>query len=166
MWYIISIIISSIVSIFFSGKIIAMIMKILMRFDIASSADISGIWDATFEYPTENDKLVYTEVIELKQRFGNIMGYIISDSKNYDELKEYMNNHPLSRARVRVKASLNDNRFFTGVWFHPIEQFRFHGAFQMILSGNTLEMTGMWIGYREIDGHIKSRKWSWKKRKQ
>ena len=157
MWItIIGCIISSIISVLLSDKIIAGINNVLIKLGLSKSIDISGIWKATFEIGKGSKMTEYVEIIKLKNRLGIIWGHIYPHSENYGALQECMQQEPL-----RLKGNLVDNRFFTGYWYHPIESYRFHGSYQMLLVGNMKEMEGQWIGYSESGGTIDCGKWKW-----
>lgn len=159
MWsVIVGCIISSIISVLLSDKIIDGVTKILIKLGLSKKADISGIWKASFEIKKGNKKTEYTEIIKLDNRLGVVWGRIYPHADNYEALKSNMENKPL-----RVKGSLADNRFFTGFWYHPIENYRFHGSYQMLIDGNMKQMDGQWIGYSESGKIIDHGRWSWEK---
>lgn len=159
MWItIICCVISSIISVLLSDKIITGINKVLIRLGLSKSADISGLWRATFEIGKGAKKAEYTEIIELQNRLGIVWGHIYPHADNYAALQEHMEHKPL-----RLKGSLADNRFNTGYWYHPIESYRFHGSYQLLIAGNLREMEGQWIGYSESGKMIDYGKWKWDK---
>lgn len=151
---IISAIISAIISVILSDKIIQGINIIFMKLGLSPNGNISGVWEAHFEI----EKTEYIEIIRLKNRLGIIWGRIEPHELNYSELQSYMNQKPL-----RIKGSLTDNRFFTGYWYHPIENYRFHGSFQLSIEGSMKKMNGQWIGYSISEKEIINGKWTWKK---
>lgn len=155
---IIGCIISSIISVMLSDVILTGFTKVLIKLGLSKKADVSGIWKATFVVGKGTKKVEYIEVVKLRPRLGMILGYIYPHEENYSELQNYMNKKPL-----RVKGSITDNRFFTGYWYHPIEHYRFHGSFQLLLNGNLKKMDGQWIGYSESGKLIDSGKWLWEK---
>lgn len=152
---IIGIIISAIVSAMFSESILQGIGLMLSKIDLPKQAVIEGVWKAEFTL-NENDTIVtYKEKIKLIKRLGKIYGYNNPDPENHDLLKKVENKNPL-----RLTGNLVDNRYFTGVWFHPNRKSRFHGSFQLLfeLSGN--KMAGNWTGYSESKNIIDSGKWT------
>ena len=159
MWLvIISIIISSIISVLLSDKIIKSLNSVLFKLGLTKKANISGIWKATFEYGIRGAKQEFTEVVLIDGRFGLVIGNIIPHHENYSALAEHANKKPL-----RVKGNIVDNIFFTGFWYHPMENHRFHGSFQLIISGTLDRMDGQWIGYSESRKTIQCGKWTWVK---
>jgi hypothetical protein len=159
MWEVIlGCIVSSIISVLLSDKIIDGIQKALFQLGLSKNVDISGLWKADFEIGRGEKKKTYTEIIGLNNRLGVIWGHISPDSKNYYDLKLYMEKKPL-----RVKGSLADNRFFTGFWYHPIENCRFHGSYQLLIDRHLTHMEGLWIGYSESGKVIDCGKWIWNK---
>ena len=151
-------IISSVISVLLSDKIIDGITKILIKLGLSKKADISGLWRANFEMGKGHRKVTYTEIIKLDNRLGVVWGHISPHQDNYDKLKKHMDNKPL-----RVKGSVADNRFFTGFWYHPIESYRFHGSYQLLIDGSLRHMDGQWIGYSESGKIIDYGKWTWEK---
>ena len=145
MWItILGIIISSIISVILSDKIIFAFDRLFIRLGISKTSNIAGLWKATFAMGYGKNKKVFIEIILLKKRFGTIYGYIANDTRNYKTLQSVMNKTPL-----RLKGFLSDNRYFTGFWYHPIETYRYHGSFQLLLEPNFIKMNGQWIGYSE-----------------
>lgn len=159
MWdVIIGCIISSVISVLLSDKIITSITKVLVKLGLSKKADISGIWKATFEIGKRSKKIEYIEIIKLNNRLGIVWGHVHPHKDNYTVLQKYMGKKPL-----RVKGSLVDNRFFTGYWYHPIENYRFHGSYQLLIDGDLRHMEGQWIGYSESGKIIDCGKWVWEK---
>ena len=159
MWLtILGMIISSVISVILSDKIIFGIHRIFVRFGISRNSDMTGLWKATFTTGKGNAKKEYVEIIFLKKRFGTIYGNIADDTRNYPKLHSVMKRNP-----IRIKGFLADNRYFTGFWYHPIETYRFHGSFQMIIDGGFSNMYGQWIGYSESEQKIANGSWKWEK---
>jgi len=159
MWItILGMIISSIVSVILSDKIIFGIDRLFVRLGISKYSHITGLWKATFVMGYGKNKTEYTEIILLKKRFGTIYGYIANDSRNYTRLQSVMKQEPL-----RIKGFISDNRYFTGFWYHPIETYRYHGSFQLLIESNFIKMNGQWIGYSEHKQEIDNGLWIWEK---
>ena len=159
MWLtILGMIISAVVSVILSDKIIFGLHRIFVRLGVSRSSDVTGLWKATFSMGTGKTKEEYVEIIFLKNRFGTIYGNIADDSRNYLKLHSVMARNP-----IRLKGFLEDNRYFTGFWYHPIETYRYHGSFQMIIDGDFSHMQGQWIGYSESNHKITNGMWIWEK---
>lgn len=159
MWItILGMIISSVISVILSDKIIFALDRLFIRLGISKSSNITGLWKATFIMGYGKNKKEFEEIILLKRRFGTIYGYIISDTRNYKRLQSVMDKNPL-----RIKGFLSDNRYFTGFWYHPIETYRYHGSFQLIIEPNFIKMNGQWIGYSESKQIINNGAWIWEK---
>ncbi len=159
MWEtILGIIISSVVSVMLSDRIIFGLHSIFVKLGISKKSDISGLWKATFIIGTGKSKVEYIEIVLLKSRFGTIYGNIANDNRNYPKLHAIMKRNP-----IRIKGFLSDNRFFTGFWYHPIETYRFHGSYQLIIDGEFKQMRGQWIGYSESNHKIANGTWIWEK---
>lgn len=126
----------------------------MLKIGVLKDVDLSGRWQAIF-YVGKEQK--YTEIIELRYRVGLLIGKIVNDDRNYDLLKNKIKN-PL-----RVKGCVNDNRYFTGFWYHPIETYRNHGSYQMLIYPNAEKMEGQWIGFSETSHIISHGKWVWLK---
>lgn len=157
--YIIGIVISAVISALFSESILRGIALFLAKFDLPSQSSIEGIWAASFSMTDEQGVTkTYSEKIKIFKRLGNIYGYNVPDSNNHDLLKTVENKKPL-----RIRGSLVDNRYFTGVWFHPSNQSRFHGSYQLLLNLSSDKMEGVWTGYSETSNCIESGNWIWNK---
>jgi hypothetical protein len=117
---------------------------------------ISGIWKASFLYGKSDD--VHIEVIEISVFMGTIVGRIVPHALNEGAAKRTENNRPL-----RMRGSVKDNRFFTGIWFHPERRSHHHGAFDLIIRQNNWRMEGMWLGYSETKNVIETGRWTWER---
>lgn len=154
MWAtILGIIVSSIVSVLLSDKIISALQLVLYKFGVKRDVSLSGIWLATFSMREGQD---YLEVIELKQRFKRVTGKIVNDNRNYKRLQKYMSLNPL-----RLRANFTDNQYLTGFWFHPIEHNRHFGTFQLIYNSDEDTLEGIWVGFSNTTRTIDSGKWKW-----
>ncbi|WP_305133701.1 hypothetical protein [uncultured Clostridium sp.] len=159
MWItILGMFISSVVSVILSDKIIFALDRLFIRLRISKSSNITGLWKATFIMGYGKTKKEFEEIIFLKKKFGTIYGYIADDTRNYERLQTVMNKEPL-----RLKGFLSDNRYFTGFWYHPIETYRYHGSFQLLIKPNFIKMEGQWIGYSESKQIINNGAWIWEK---
>lgn len=159
MWLtILGMIISAVVSVILSDKIIFGLHRIFVKLGVSRNSDVTGLWKATFSMETGKTKDEYVEIIFLKNRFGTIYGNIANDSRNYPRLHTVMSKNP-----IRLKGFLADNRYFTGFWYHPIETYRYHGSFQMIIDGSFSHMQGQWIGYSDSNQKITNGMWIWEK---
>lgn len=152
---ILGMLVSSVISVIFSDTIIQGIRKTLFHFGILKDINLSGTWIATFYM---NNKKAYQEVIKLHHKVGLVFGYIEPDSRNYEKLQQVMYKKPM-----RIKGSINDNRYFTGFWYHPIEQYRHHGSYQLLIHSTAIKMEGQWIGFSETSKIISHGKWEWEK---
>ncbi len=158
---ILGILISSIISVILSEQILSFVGSLMMKIGIKPRVNLNGIWRAIFTIrkdEREESEVSYNEIIRLKSSFGRVYGYIEPDERNYEDLKEHMNDRPL-----RLKAELLDNRYLTGFWYHPIQTNRTQGTFQMILYPDTKEMRGLWMGYSVSGNVIEDGEWVWKK---
>ena len=159
MWAtILGMVISSIVSVILSDKILFGIQRLFIRLGVSRKSDITGLWRATFSVGSGKSRQEYVEIILLKNRFGTTYGNIVNDNRNYKKLYSVMEKKP-----IRLKGFISDNRYFTGFWYHPIETYRFHGSFQLIIDGSFSNMQGPWIGYSESNQKISNGTWIWEK---
>jgi len=157
--FIIGVVISAIISALFSESILRGIALFLAKFDLPSQSSIEGIWEASFSMSDEHGvEKRYKEKIKIVKRLGNIYGYNVPDSNNHELLKTVESKKPL-----RIRGSVVDNRYFTGVWFHPSKKSRFHGSYQLLLNLSGDKMEGVWTGYRESSNCIESGNWLWNK---
>ena len=152
---ILSAIISALLSLVFADQMKGFIFGVASTVGIFKTVNMTGVWRCTFDY---NEKS-YVEIISIKQ-FGNrIVGKIEYDHENYDAVKKVMDKHPL-----RLTGTVADSRYITGFWYHPIEQNRYHGAFQMILEPNVSHAEGKWVGMSKTANAIESGKWVFEKK--
>jgi hypothetical protein len=156
---IIGIIVSAVISGIFSESIVQGIGKLLSKIDLPQKADIEGVWDVEFSMREGKKVICFRETIKVVKRLGIIYGYNIPDLNNHALLKTLEHNKPL-----RIRASLIDNRYITGTWFHPDRKSRFHGSFQLLLGLSGDKMNGLWAGYRESTNSIDSGSWKWVQR--
>ena len=135
-------IISILIALILDEPIKGWLTPVVARFGVRRNQGISGVWLATFKYRSGHSIEEYSEVIEVKTLFGLTVGRIIPHELNYPRLKSVEATKP-----VRVRGYFQDNHYFTGIWYHPLERYRYHGAFQLILDQSGVEMKGKWIGY-------------------
>lgn len=156
--FIIGIIISTIISATYSETILQVLGQLLSKIDLPTQADIEGVWKVEFTVIENEIEVTFQETIKIKKRLGIIFGYSIPDTSNLELLKNLVNNKSL-----RIRGKLVDNRYLTGVWFHPNRRARFHGSFQLLvgLSGNN--MSGSWLGFSETKNMIDSGSWKFVK---
>jgi hypothetical protein len=117
---------------------------------------VTGQWKATFTYGPSDETFV--EAIEISSLFGVFVGRVIPHADTYPELKRNEKSKPL-----RLRGEVKDNRYFTGVWFHPLRRSHFHGAFELLIHQNGEQMNGMWLGYSERKNTIESGDWTWER---
>lgn len=117
---------------------------------------VKGLWLATF-YHGQSQK-PYVEAIEISKLFGVVVGRIVPHPDNHLAAKKVEQKHPL-----RLRGSVQDNRYFTGIWFHPNRRSHVHGAFNVIIFQDNEHMNGLWLGYSERQNAIESGKWSWQR---
>lgn len=155
MWItILGIIISSIISVILSDEIIHGINIIFAKIGISKHSYINGRWKATYIMKSGKTEVKYVENIILKKKINTIYGYVV---KNIND-KQIDTNPPL-----RLKGFILDNRYFTGIWYHPTELSRYHGAYQLLIDPNFIQMNGQWIGYNETKQTIENGIWEWEK---
>lgn len=156
---IISAIISSIISVILSDKIIFGIESVFIHLRIYRPAKLTGTWKATFIIGHGKNKTQYTDTILLKKRFGTIYGYIC------DSASHHSSSHPIrtSEMPLRLKSTLSDNRYLTGMWYHKEPINRYHGSFQLLIDPSFTKMRGQWIGFSEKEQIIDGGSWTWER---
>lgn len=152
--WIIGPIISVIVTLLVSEPIKNWLAPFVSKFGVRKDDGINGRWQATFFYGP--DKKEYREAIEVSTLLGVIVGRIFPHSENYDGLKTVEAQKP-----VRLRGTVKDNRYFTGVWFHPKRRSHYHGAFHLLIDTHNERMNGSWLGYSESKNVIESGEWRW-----
>jgi hypothetical protein len=135
------------------------LLPILAAIGTKDRQGITGVWRATFLFGTPRQS--YVEHIELRHRFGVIVGRIIPSPENYAAAKAVENRRPL-----RVRGVLKDNLFFSGVWFHPAVRSHHTGTFDLLVNRDNDTMTGHWLGYSEGRHAIESEQWLWQRADQ
>jgi len=117
---------------------------------------VTGKWLATFTFgPSQTE---YTELIEVRSLFGSFVGRILPSEHNHANAA-----HSAGEKPIRVRGTMKDNRFFTGVWMHPNKRSHHHGAFNLILKLDGNHMEGYWMGYSERQSTIDRGEWRWKR---
>jgi hypothetical protein len=117
---------------------------------------ISGRWIAVFSHGPQEAE--YVEVIEISSLFGQLVGRVVPDKRNYPALREVDKVRPL-----RLRGTIKDNRYFTGIWFHPVRRSHHHGAFELLLNVDGESMDGLWLGYSETKNTIQTGRWAWRR---
>jgi hypothetical protein len=117
---------------------------------------ITGLWKATFYYGSP--EVAHVQVIEISSLFGSFVGRIVPHRLNEGAAKLTESARPL-----RVRGTVKDNRFFTGVWFHPGRRSHHHGAFDLIIRQNNALLEGMWLGYSETKNVTEVGRWVWER---
>jgi hypothetical protein len=148
--------ISMVLTLLFSDRIKQGLMPLIMRLNSSEKRGIEGKWVATFSLSVDDNVSHFTEVIQINQSFGMVIGHIVPDPRNYEQLHSVEAQKPL-----RIRGELVDNRYLTGTWFHPIEIQRYHGAFQLLLSPSGDRMNGRWIGFSESMNQVDIGEWIW-----
>lgn len=72
---ILGMLISAIVSVILSDKIIFGIDRLFIRLGISKSSNITGLWKATFVMGYGKDKMEYIEIISLKKIWNYLWSY-------------------------------------------------------------------------------------------
>jgi hypothetical protein len=115
---------------------------------------VTGRWEAVFHHSSRAEP--YRELIEVSFLFGAVVGRIVPSDINHEDAKNIEKDKPL-----RIRGSIKDHRFFTGVWFHPSRRSHHHGAFDLIIRQDNDRMDGLWLGYSESSNNIESGRWEW-----
>lgn len=146
----VSAIISTVLSLLFTDQIKGLFSGLFIKIGFSKGVNLNGIWKCSFVY---NGK-TYVEIVKIKQIGNRATGRIEPDSENYDALKKVMYNKPL-----RLTGIITGERYFTGYWYHPIETYRYHGAFQLIVRPDDRNAEGIWVGFSRTANRIESGKW-------
>ncbi len=154
--FIVGPVVAVIVTLTVSEPLKTRLAPIVARFGSKKEEGITGKWLATFYYG--KDETPYTEAIEVSGLLGNFVGHIIPNDKNHADLKQIENTKPL-----RLRGEVKDNRFFTGIWFHPNRHNHHRGAFKLLINTNNEVIKGVWLGYSESKNVVESGRWEWKR---
>lgn len=154
---------------FVFGPIVAVVITLLVseplkdrlaplvtRLGSKKEEGVTGLWKATFYYGSPEVKFV--QAIEISTLFGSVVGRIVPHRLNEDSAKRTESDRPL-----RVRGTVKDNRFFTGIWFHPERRSHHHGAFDLLIRQSNAQMEGVWLGYSESKNVIESGRWVWER---
>jgi hypothetical protein len=115
---------------------------------------IKGRWKATFYYG--DDETPHNELIQISILLGSVVGHVLSHPDGHDQGSKNNRFIPL-----RLRGNIKDNRYFTGVWFHPHSRSRHHGAFELLIDVSNTAMSGVWLGYNEKHNVVASGRWVW-----
>lgn len=130
------------------------LLPLLTIWGSKKSEGVIGVWRAEFFFGDEQNS--YVEIVELKHRFGLIVGRIVPSDENYPALRKVEHDKPL-----RVRGAVRDNQFFSGTWFHPLRRSHHTGTFDLLLNRGNFRMEGQWLGYSERRNQIESQAWVW-----
>lgn len=155
---ILGIIISVLVSFIFSEQLKRGLGLLLSKIDLPSNADIEGLWIAEFTMVEGGSTKTFKEAVLLKKRLGVVYGYNVQHKLNHELLSSVASKKP-----IRIRANIVDNRFLTGIWYHPQRGSRYHGAFQLLIRTSGSQMEGNWTGFRESKNIISAGEWNWEK---
>lgn len=154
--FIIGPVVAVIVTLLVSEPLKTRLAPIVSRFGSKKQEGITGKWKTTFFYG-ENE-VEYVEVLELSALLGNIVGHVIPHELNHKELKKVESEKPL-----RLRGEIKDNRFLTGIWFHPSSRNHHQGAFKLLINTNNEAIGGTWLGYSERKNIIEDGRWEWER---
>lgn len=144
------------VTLLFSDKLKEVLAPIVLALGSKKKEGVTGKWLATFYYGEE--RIPYPEVIEISTLLGSSVGRIIEHRGNHPRIAEAVKSKPL-----RLRGNVEDHRFFTGLWFHPVKTSHYHGAFELIVHQDGQTMSGLWIGYSESKNGIETGEWRWER---
>jgi hypothetical protein len=145
-----------IVTLLFSEPLRERLAPVVLKLGSKKDEGVAGRWVATFYYG--QPEVTYVEVIEVSTLLGYVVGRIIPHPLNQGAAKRTERTKPL-----RVKGTVKDNRFFTGVWLHPERLSHHRGAFDLIIRQTNVNMEGMWLGYSESKNVVETGRWEWRR---
>lgn len=154
--FVIGPVVAIIVTLMVSEPLKTRLAPIVARIGSKKEGSITGKWLATYHFDTEETPRI--ETIEVSKLLGNYVGHIIPHKRNHNDLKKIENTKCL-----RLRGEVKDNRFFTGIWFHPNPKNHHQGAFNLLIQTNNEELHGKWLGYNESENVIESGRWEWKR---
>ena len=149
-------VISIIVTLVFSEPLKNRLAPLIARVGSKKDTGFTGTWLATFSYGPSAE--AYQEAIQLSTFLGQVVGRIIPHEQNHERLRDVEESAPL-----RLRGTIKDNRYFTGVWFHPLRRSHYHGAFELLIDQSGEQMRGMWVGYSESKNSIEHGEWTWER---
>ncbi|BDA71711.1 hypothetical protein CAL7716_058770 [Calothrix sp. PCC 7716] len=149
-------IVSIVITLFMSETLKNWLAPFVSQLGSKQDEGVKGLWLATFYYGQQQTP--YIEAIEVSELFGVVVGRIVPYPDNHPTAKKVEQKFPL-----RLRGSVQDSRYFTGIWFHPNRRSHVHGAFKMLISQDNEHMNGMWLGYSESKNVIESDKWIWQR---
>lgn len=110
---------------------------------------IQGTWQAKYTYFTSTDihaRREEEQIIDLYQLGLHVWG----------------RNRTGQRHWYKLRGSLDQEVYFTGLWQNRIERNIYHGAFQLVLDSAGNSMKGKWIGFNNRH-QINHGPWEWKR---
>jgi len=114
----------------------------------------SGEWEVNWAVNSPNFKKNNRDIVELSRCLNNI-AMEASGTTTKGKKITYGFVGKLSR----------DKSIVTGTWFDRRKGgFGYHGSFQLKLAGSADKATGIWIGFSETAGNIKSGQMDWDKK--
>jgi hypothetical protein len=143
--------VSIILGLFFADSIKSFFARFLR---LGRIDPLPGKWVGEFYYGEGENQRTFTEVFDIKKKLGVYIGCVVPDARNYEKLQGISHKKP-----VKFRAEKTSDQLVTGVWYHPIETARSHGAFQLQISSSGNELTGVWIGYSQSQSRIDNGKW-------
>lgn len=156
--FIIGPVVAVIVTLLVKDPLMYRLAPIVVKLGSKKETGITGTWRATFYYGKEEKP--YVEIIKISSLLGQYVGHIEPHEDNHAAVKEVQESRPL-----RLRGSIKDSRFFTGLWFHPNKINHHHGAFKLIIRTNHYAIIGMWLGYSQSKKVIEAGRWEWERMK-
>lgn len=150
-------VVAIVVTLLFGEPLRERLVPLLYRLGSKKEKGIEGFWRATFVAGARPAQ-TYVEYIEIRARFGILVGTIYPHPENYLALRDVEMSRP-----VRVRGQVKDNTFFSGQWVHPIRLSHHMGTFDLVISRNNMTMHGLWLGYSETRKAIESQAWQWER---
>ena len=154
--FVIGPIVAVIVTLLITDPLKTRLAPLVLRFGSKKQVGVGGRWVATF-YFGENET-PFVEVIEMSKLLGFVVGRIVPHKLNVGNAKAIQHAKP-----IRVRGTIKDNRFFTGIWLHPERHSHHHGAFDLVIRQSNVLMEGMWLGYSESRNRVVVGRWEWRR---
>jgi len=112
---------------------------------------LGGEWEGSFRYTKDNQQVIISESLAVRQRGRFVQGRSRSTSVS--------GNFPLASTMYEFNAELRAEGVLDGTWQNTVPGQRFHGSFQAKVRRNGRAIIGTWIGVDESGIHRGEFEW-------
>lgn len=139
-------VIAAIIRVFFAPAVETLSATVLGRLFKGDAVNVRGLWQSDYEYPSRGELKTASQLMNFAQIGINVYAKNVGGSSPHK--------HAL---KLKVKG-----HYLTGTWSNGADSANHHGAVQMRLAADGVEMTGRWVGF-DSGGVVQGGSWTMKR---